>query len=57
VRRLVVSVGVSVALVLAGGPAWAYCYSQLIYGPNGQMTHCYTCCPDSGGGFCTTTCL
>jgi hypothetical protein len=44
------------ALLLALAPltAWASCTNNTIFGPNGKVTFCTTCCY---GGSCTTTCI
>lgn len=44
----------ALALLIAGtSAAYALCTTNTIYGPNGRVTMCTTCCY---GTSCTTTC-
>lgn len=50
---------VVLAVVLAGGPVWAWCQLTILNDINtGRTMTCYTCCPDNNPyGMCTTSCL
>ena len=44
---------IATILLSIAGAAYATCTTTTIYGPNGQMTICQTCCV---GNTCTTHC-
>lgn len=54
-RPFFLTLALTLTLLLVSAAAWAYCTNTTIFGPDGRMQICQTCCDSLGN--CQITCF